>query len=245
MGFIGASGDDANVTDAVSRRRRPAEGALLASGRNSDWSRQERWFHLRLLDTVLSLGWRRCCLDESTANGEKAQPFNARAVIASAQHNHWTFMAQPIPFSRNTGAARARHAKAMLLPMARQTADDLALRVHLALDALRRGDGGIGDAQTLTQVMLLTGFLAESGFGSATGEQLGAAEREIANVFETGRDTGRWALDESGFTLFAQIATNYDQQLHRAPLWAVTEVSERLDRFTAGLPYQFATRKRA
>ncbi|MGY6159460.1 hypothetical protein [Paraburkholderia strydomiana] len=154
-------------------------------------------------------------------------------------------MAQPIPFSRNTGAARARHAKAMLLPMARQTADDLALRVHLALDALRRGDGGIGDAQTLTQVMLLTGFLAESGFGSATDEQLGEAERAIAKVFDTGRDTGRWMLDENGFAIFAQVATNYDQQLHRAPLWAVTEVSERLDRFTAGLPDQFATRKRA
>ena len=154
-------------------------------------------------------------------------------------------MAQPIPFLRNTGASRARHAKAMLLPIARQTADDLALRVHLALDALRRGDGRISDAQTLTQVMLLTGFLAESGFGSATSEQVGAAEREIAKVFDIGRDTGRWMLDESGFALFAQIATNYDQQLHHAPLWAVTEASERLDRFTAGLPYQPVMRKRA
>ncbi|CAB3734242.1 hypothetical protein [Paraburkholderia rhynchosiae] len=154
-------------------------------------------------------------------------------------------MAQAIPFSRNTGAARARHAKVMLLPIARQTADDLALRAHLALDALRRGNGGMGDAQTLTQVMLLTGFLAESGFGAATGEQLSAAEREIAKVFDIGRDAGRWALDSAAFTLFAQIATNYDQQLHRAPLWAVTEASERLDRFTAGLPYQLPARKRA
>jgi hypothetical protein len=161
------------------------------------------------------------------------------------RHNHWIFMAQAIPFSRNTGAARARHAKAMLLPLARQTADDLALRVHLALDALRRGDGGIGDAQTLTQVMILTGFLAESGFGAATGEQLGDAERAIAKAFDIGRDTGRWALDDSGFELFAQIVTNYDQQLHRAPLWAVTEASERLDRFAAGVPYQLHARKRA
>ena len=154
-------------------------------------------------------------------------------------------MAQPIPFSRPTGAGRARHDKAMLLPIARQVADDLALRVHLALDALRRGDGGMGDAQTLTQVMLLTGFLAEAGFGSATSEQLGAAERVIAKAFDIGRDTGRWALDEDEFVLFAQIATNYDQQLHRAPLWAITEASERLDRFTAGLPHQLPARKRA
>ncbi|MBW0451293.1 hypothetical protein EN871_31945 [bacterium M00.F.Ca.ET.228.01.1.1] len=154
-------------------------------------------------------------------------------------------MAQPIPFSRHTGAARARHAKAMLLPIARQVADDLALRVHLALDTLRRSRGGVDEAQTLTQVLLLTGFLAESGFGSATREQLAAADREIAKVFDIGRDTGIWALDEGGFALFAHIATNYDQQLHRAPLWAITEASERLDRFTAGLPDQLPTRKRA
>ncbi|MFM0340848.1 hypothetical protein [Paraburkholderia fungorum] len=152
-------------------------------------------------------------------------------------------MAQAIPFSRNTGAARARHAKAMLLPIARRTADELALRVHLALDALRRGVGGMSDAQTLTQVMLLTGFLAESGFGSATGEQLGAAERAVAAVFDIGRETGEWRLDSEAFALFAEIATNYDRQLHGAPLWAVTDASERLDRFTAGMSYQPVRRR--
>lgn len=154
-------------------------------------------------------------------------------------------MAQPIPLSRHTGAARARHAKAMLLPIARQTADDLALRVHLALDALHRGAGGMTDAQTLTQIMLLTGFLAESGFGSATGEQLGAAERAVSAAFDIGRETGEWKLDDAGFALFATIATNYDQQLHSAPLWAIADASERLDRFTAGMSHQTPVRKRA
>ncbi|MFM0420374.1 hypothetical protein [Paraburkholderia aromaticivorans] len=154
-------------------------------------------------------------------------------------------MAQPIPLSRNAGVARARHAKAMLFPIARQTADDLALRVHLALDALRRGAGSMTDAQTLTQIMLLTGFLAESGFGSATSEQMSAAERAVSTVFDIGRETSRWSLDDAGFALFATIATNYDQQLHSAPLWAITDASERLDRFTAGMPYQAPIRKRA
>ncbi|MFM0609131.1 hypothetical protein PQR05_31830 [Paraburkholderia sediminicola] len=154
-------------------------------------------------------------------------------------------MAQAIPFSRNTGVARARHTKAMLLPIARQIADDLALRVHLALDALRRGAGSTSDAQTLTQVMLLAGFLAESGFGSVTGEQLGAAESAVSAVFDVGRETGGWRLESAGFALFAEIATNYDRQLHSAPLWSITDASERLDRFTAGLSYQMPMRKRA
>jgi predicted exporter len=154
-------------------------------------------------------------------------------------------MAQPIPFSRNTGAARARHDKAMLLPIARKIADDLALRVHLALDALHRGAGSMSDAQTLTQTMLLTGFLAESGFGSMSDEQLGAAERVVSAVFDMGRETSEWRLDSAGFALFADIATNYDRQLHSAPLWAITDASERLDRFAAGMPYQSPVRKRA
>ena len=171
--------------------------------------------------------------------------FPGAPLLHLHRHKHWTFMAQPIPLSRHTGFARARHAKAMLLPIARQTADDLALRVHLALDALRRGAGSVSDAQTLTQIMLLTGFLAESGFGSATDEQLGAAERVVANVFDIGRETDKWSLNEAGFALFATIATNYDQQLHCAPLWAITDASERLDRFTAGSSYEAPMRKRA
>ncbi|CAB3807735.1 hypothetical protein LMG28614_06673 [Paraburkholderia ultramafica] len=154
-------------------------------------------------------------------------------------------MAQPIPLSRNTGVARARHAKAMLLPIARQIADELALRVHLALDALRRGAGSRTDAQTLTQIMLLTGFLVESGFGSVSGEELGAADRAVSAVFDIGRETGEWRLDEAGFALFASIATTYDRQLHSAPLWAITDASERFDRFIAGGPDQTQVRKRA
>lgn len=154
-------------------------------------------------------------------------------------------MAQPIPLSRNGGAARARHAKAMLLPLPRQVANDLALRVHLSLDTLRRGTGGITDAQTLTQIMLLTEFLAESGFGTVGGDELRAADRAVAAVFDVGRLSGKWQLDDAAFVLFAKIATNYDRQLLSAPLWAVTDASERLDRFIAGLPDQTSIRKQA
>jgi hypothetical protein len=154
-------------------------------------------------------------------------------------------MAQPIPFSRNAGATRARHAKAMLLPIARPIADDLALRVHLALDALRRGVGSKADAQTLTQIVLLTGFLAESGFGLISGAELGAADRAVSAVFDIGRETGEWRLDGAGFALFASLATNYDRQLHSAPLWAITAASERLNRLVAGVPDQTPVRKQA
>lgn len=154
-------------------------------------------------------------------------------------------MPKPLPFSRNTNAARARRAKTMLLPMPRVTADELALRVHLALAMMRDGTGSVHDAQTLTQTMILTGFIAEAGYGTVTYEHLVVVEAAISATFDRGRDTGEWWLDDGAACLFAAIVTTYDEQLHRAPLWAIAEASERLDRFQAGEAYQRTDRKLA
>jgi hypothetical protein len=154
-------------------------------------------------------------------------------------------MAKPIPFFRNTHAARARRAKAMLLPMPRATADELALQAHVALDALRRGQGSVPAAQTMTQAMILAGFLTEAGYGAATDEQMRDAEQAVSAAFDRGRETGEWVFDAETFALFATIVTAYDNQLQKAPLGAIADASDRLDRFCAGQPSQNANRKRA
>jgi hypothetical protein len=74
--------------------------------------------------------------------------------------------------------------------------------------------------------------------------QLGATESAVSAVFDIGPATGEWKLDNAGFALFAEIATNYDRQLRSAPLWAITDASERLDRFTAGMSYQAPMRSK-
>lgn len=158
---------------------------------------------------------------------------------------HDPLMAKTIPFSGNTQAARARAAKAMLLALPRGTADGLALQVHLALDALWRGKGSLGTAQTLTQAMLLAAFIAESGFGTLTSEALRTADAHSAACFERGRTSGQWVIDSAGYDVFAAIVTVYDYQLQKAPMWAITEASDRLDRFSAGEPYHMVSRKRA
>ncbi|SEF13149.1 hypothetical protein SAMN02787142_7997 [Burkholderia sp. WP9] len=152
-------------------------------------------------------------------------------------------MPKTLPFAHSPNAARARRARTMLLPMSRTTADELALRIHLALAAMRAGAGSEHDAQTLTQTMILMGFIAEAGCGSATYEQPVVAEAVISAVFDRGRDTGEWRLDGEAADLFAGIVTAYDEQLRRAPLWATAEASERLDRFQAGEAYRRADRK--
>ncbi|MFL9966398.1 hypothetical protein PQR02_36500 [Paraburkholderia sediminicola] len=152
-------------------------------------------------------------------------------------------MARPIPFARTSQAARARRSRALLLPMPRAEADRLALHVHMALDAMRRGQGNATAAQTLCQTMILSGLLAEAGYGEATFEQMREAEAVICAAFDRGRESCVWALEESGFEQFAVIVGMYDAQLQRAPLAAIIEASKRFERFRAG--ESFEHRKRA
>lgn len=154
-------------------------------------------------------------------------------------------MARTLPFSRNPQAARARRAKTLLLPMPRAHSDELSLQVHVALDAMRRGKGNTSAAQTLCQVMILVGLLAEAGYGLATFEQMHNAENVIASAFDRGRDTGVWMLDDDGFAQFAAIVSTYDHQLRRAPVAAIADASDRLDRFRAGETFEQTARKRA
>jgi hypothetical protein len=152
-------------------------------------------------------------------------------------------MARPVPFARTRQAARARRNRALLLPTPRVEADRLALQVHIALDAMRRGQGNATAAQTLCQVMILSGLLAEDGYGEATFEQMREAEAVICAAFDRGRESCVWTLEEEGFQQFAVIVSMYDAQLRRAPLAAIAEASDRLERFRAG--ESFERRKRA
>ena len=158
---------------------------------------------------------------------------------------HIYTMAKPIPFARTAAAARARRNKTLLLPMPRTEVDRLCLQAHIALDAMRREMGNAGAAQTLCQAMILTGLLAEAGYGEATFEQMRDAEDVISAAFDRGRDSGVWSLDESGFRQFAAIVSTYDKQLRGAPLAAIADASDRLERFRAGESFDQMARKRA
>ncbi|MDT8843759.1 hypothetical protein ParKJ_40895 [Paraburkholderia fungorum] len=147
-------------------------------------------------------------------------------------------MTRNIHYSRRPHVTHARRGKTLLLPMPRAAADELSLQIHLALDAMRRGKGNVSTAQTLCQAMILVGLLADLGYGAVTVEQMRSAETVISEAFDRGRDSGVWCLDEAGFLQFALIATVYDEQLRRAPMSAMAEASNRLDRFRQGEAFE-------
>ncbi|RQH03852.1 hypothetical protein [Paraburkholderia dinghuensis] len=154
-------------------------------------------------------------------------------------------MAKTISFPNRTQAARSRrNNKAMLLPMPRACADDLALQVHLALAALRRG-GASHDAQALLHVHVLATMIADAGYGVLTQAQVDDADAALLACYQRGQSGGGWQLDKAGFDAVAAILNVYDEQLQCAPLWVLNEASERLDRMGAPGAGQQAMRKLA
>jgi hypothetical protein len=142
-------------------------------------------------------------------------------------------MSKIIQRFRAAQTAQARHTKTRMLPVPRATADDLALKVHLALDIMRRRQGCRAHAQTLLQMTVLAGYLVDRGYGLVSQSVYEAADAALGVCFERGHATGEWFLDEKGFRPLAQLVTVYDDQVHHAPLAAITDASDRLDHLAA------------
>ncbi|WP_322011179.1 hypothetical protein [Paraburkholderia sp. J12] len=139
-------------------------------------------------------------------------------------------MSHSNPYNRLKQGLQARAKKAALLPMSRARADLISLRFHGALEALRRGKGWFGAAETMTRMLMLTGFLSDSGYGILDKEAMARAQRAIAHVLDTGKRSGRWCLDEATYHQFADFVNLHDCQLHVAPLVAYDTAYGRLGR---------------
>ncbi|WP_244818128.1 hypothetical protein [Caballeronia sp. Lep1P3] len=154
-------------------------------------------------------------------------------------------MSPTIPFRRPFQGTRARPSKAQLLPIPRAVAEELALHAHLSLGVLRVGSSDIAPAQQVTEIMLLTKFLADAGHGDFPDEALFEIDQVMAAVFDEGGRSGAWRISAEAFEKLAAVVTLYDHQLKRASLAALTVASERLERVKGGEAYQGAQRKRA
>lgn len=154
-------------------------------------------------------------------------------------------MTRTIPFARTSPAVLMRQSKARLLPMPHAETDRLCTIAHVALDAMRRGQGNLIAAQTLWQTMFLAGLLAKAGYGTVTFEQRQRADRILAEAGNRGLGSSVWLLDSVGFAEFAILVSTYDQQLRRAPLSVVEEASSKLARLRAAESFDAALRKQA
>ena len=143
-------------------------------------------------------------------------------------------MARTLPFDRSAQATRVRLSKMQLLPMPRSEADTLSLHAHCALQALRDGTGWMAGTQSLAEVLILTAYVAEAGYGQITREAWLESESAINAAFAQGHATGVWKLDEESCEQLASVVCVHDAQLHSAPLGVLAAASERLERLKSG-----------
>jgi len=114
--------------------------------------------------------------------------------------------------AKPTLAACLLHAAAAQLPLPRASADELALRAHVALAALRRGQGSPSDLHKLSQALQLVALLAQGGLDPIVEE---TARRALESGYAEGRQRGVWALPE--WRAVAEVVTLYDVLLHDTP----------------------------
>jgi hypothetical protein len=143
-------------------------------------------------------------------------------------------MARTLAFNRSAQATRARLSKMRLLPIPKSEADLLSTHAHCALQALHDGHGWLAGTQLLTEVLILSAYVAEAGYGQITREVWLQSESAINAAFAEGRATGVWKVDDAGFERIASVVKVHDAQLYNAPLGVLAAASERLDRLKAG-----------
>ena len=103
--------------------------------------------------------------------------------------------------------------------MSRRDADRIALRYHLALAAMRAGQGERIHLQLLLQMTVLASFIGDAYAASLCPDAIGKVEQSILQSVTRGDEIGTWTLDEEAIELCAAVATHHDHQLRTAPNW--------------------------
>lgn len=127
--------------------------------------------------------------------------------------------------SSNKRTAQAKQAKALQLPMSRESAESLALSVHVALDMMRRGSGTSHAIQVLTHATLLVGAIALAGKLELPNDLMNAAQEALAESVTQGVDIDEWRLSSEGFEVLARVVSAFDNQLRLASVAALSEAN--------------------
>ncbi|WP_323119211.1 hypothetical protein [Burkholderia alba] len=120
--------------------------------------------------------------------------------------------------------------KSMLLPATTASIRERILRNHLALAALLAGQGNGHLLAALIETAYLTWYLQEAGFGSAERAHFEEVEHMI-NAAAERAEHGAWSLTGDDSRIAGWLIEYHEQQLLRAPVFAVRDAQKRLARF--------------
>ncbi|SAL05193.1 Fis family transcriptional regulator [Caballeronia calidae] len=124
---------------------------------------------------------------------------------------------------------RSRNNKALFLPMKRAAADELVLPVRISFERIRQGKADRDATVCMAEILLLTGFLTESGFGRLDSIFLSDVEKRL--LTELNRDSsGEWQLAARLVDDLGIVVNEYDRLVREARLQAIVEANESFSR---------------
>jgi hypothetical protein len=130
---------------------------------------------------------------------------------------------------RKPGRKTPPLSREQLLPMATPLARDASLKAHVALAAMRSGQGNVALLGELMKTVYLT-YLLSATHRPDLAEGFAAGQKALNDNFATGPINDEWALDAAVAALLAPILLEHDAQLARRPLHVIEAHQDRLTR---------------
>ncbi|SAL01271.1 Fis family transcriptional regulator [Caballeronia fortuita] len=121
----------------------------------------------------------------------------------------------------------------MLLPLPLSAAQTVALSNHLTFAACRAGAGSAYLINELIELVYVTYFVQDAGYGETDVIIYGRAEAALERCLQRAETEKIWTLDAAGLPLFEAVLQEADRQLSAAPRYVLLEARERLKRFAA------------
>lgn len=124
-----------------------------------------------------------------------------------------------------------RKKRAVGSPLPQCAADPISLCYHIALEALRTGQGWFAAAQLLLDGVFFAAYLANAGYGCMSRDQIQQANDMLRNVVRCGKTTGVWRLDAQEFESIRSVINMHDVQIMTAPAGVLSDAVELLTSF--------------
>lgn len=133
-----------------------------------------------------------------------------------------------MPGKHGKGAARRHLTREMLLPIPAAKAQMRSMRAHLALVALRKGQGNGSLAGELVKSVYMTWLLARDS-GGTDPAIFETAELGLQRCIELAPQIGVWKVNEAAYVALEAVLRMQDEQLATVPAHLIRRAAAKLE----------------
>jgi hypothetical protein len=126
-----------------------------------------------------------------------------------------------------------RLSRSDLLPMSPAIARSISLKNHMALAALRNGQGNIDLAGELLKTLYWTFYLSDAVTVHEQKDNLIAAEKALKSSIVSAADTKVWVLIDTDALSISALLRLHDDQLSSLPVHRLEKAKHRLQKLFA------------